>query len=115
MRRSELPVGVLLAERCISEPCQIHCDGPSPLRIPLLAAVCALGALLDPVWAQFQPHCDGRQVIVHLFEWKWTDVAAECERYLAGAGYCGVQVRGERLQHQPPFAKSLRSMYLRRR
>ena len=66
---------------------------PSPLRILLLATACVLGSVLDPVGAQFQPHCDGRQVIVHLFEWKWTDVAAECERYLAGAGYCGVQVR----------------------
>ncbi|XP_076446342.1 uncharacterized protein LOC143283850 [Babylonia areolata] len=38
------------------------------------------------------PHCGGRQVIVQLFEWKWTDVAAECERYLGPRGFCGVQV-----------------------
>ncbi|RUS76635.1 hypothetical protein EGW08_015611 [Elysia chlorotica] len=38
------------------------------------------------------PHCGGRQVIVHLFEWKWTDIAAECERYLGSKGFCGVQV-----------------------
>ena len=38
------------------------------------------------------PHCNGKQVIVHLFEWKWTDVALECERYLAKKGFCGVQV-----------------------
>ena len=31
------------------------------------------------------------EVIVHLFEWKWTDIALECERFLAPAGYCGVQ------------------------
>ncbi|XP_046454250.1 alpha-amylase-like isoform X3 [Daphnia pulex] len=42
--------------------------------------------------AFFDPKCNGKQVMVHLFEWKWTDIAAECERYLAGAGYCGVQV-----------------------
>ena len=34
----------------------------------------------------------GRQTFVHLFEWKWTDIAAECERFLAPKGYSGVQV-----------------------
>jgi alpha-amylase len=29
---------------------------------------------------------------VHLFEWKWTDVAAECETVLGPAGYTAVQV-----------------------
>jgi len=39
------------------------------------------------------PACQGdRQVIVHLFEWKWDDIAAECEVYLGPKGYCGVQV-----------------------
>ncbi|XP_055893859.1 alpha-amylase-like [Biomphalaria glabrata] len=38
------------------------------------------------------PHCGGKQVIVHLFEWKWTDIAKECERFLGPKGYCGVQV-----------------------
>jgi alpha-amylase len=31
-------------------------------------------------------------VLVHLFEWKWTDIAAECEHYLGPAGFTGVQV-----------------------
>ena len=39
-------------------------------------------------------NCAGnRVVIVHLFEWKWIDVARECELYLGPRGYCGVQVR----------------------
>ncbi|CAG5126335.1 unnamed protein product, partial [Candidula unifasciata] len=38
------------------------------------------------------PHCDGKQVIVHLFEWKWPDIASECERYLGPKGFCAVQV-----------------------
>ncbi|KAH3712444.1 alpha-amylase-like [Dreissena polymorpha] len=39
------------------------------------------------------PHCAaGRDTIVHLFEWKWTDIKAECERFLGPMGYCGVQV-----------------------
>nr|XP_008107334.1 PREDICTED: pancreatic alpha-amylase isoform X6 [Anolis carolinensis] len=33
-----------------------------------------------------------RTSIVHLFEWRWTDVADECERYLAPNGFAGVQV-----------------------
>ena len=37
--------------------------------------------------------CQGnRQVIVHLFEWKWTDIANECEAYLGPKGFCAVQV-----------------------
>jgi len=39
------------------------------------------------------PHCaPGRDTITHLFEWKWSDVKAECERFLGPNGYCGVQV-----------------------
>ncbi|PIK39916.1 putative alpha-amylase 2B [Apostichopus japonicus] len=33
-----------------------------------------------------------RRVLVQLFEWKWTDVALECERFLGPKGYGGVQV-----------------------
>lgn len=38
---------------------------------------------------QYDPNCNGKTVIVHLFEWKWNDIAAECERFLGPAGYCG--------------------------
>ncbi|WAR16041.1 AMY1C-like protein, partial [Mya arenaria] len=31
-------------------------------------------------------------VIVHLFEWKWTDIKLECDRFLGPKGYCGVQI-----------------------
>ncbi|XP_026327367.1 alpha-amylase 4N-like isoform X2 [Hyposmocoma kahamanoa] len=34
----------------------------------------------------------GHTTIVHLFEWKWTDIADECERFLSPKGYGGVQV-----------------------
>ena len=33
-----------------------------------------------------------RTVMVHLFEWKWTDIAKECETYLGPNGFAGVQV-----------------------
>jgi len=31
-------------------------------------------------------------VIVHLFEWRWDDIAAECEEFLGPAGYSAVQI-----------------------
>ncbi|XP_012510293.1 PREDICTED: alpha-amylase 2B [Propithecus coquereli] len=44
-------------------------------------------------WAQYSPHTqEGRTSIVHLFEWRWVDIALECERYLAPNGFGGVQV-----------------------
>ncbi|EHB09943.1 Pancreatic alpha-amylase [Heterocephalus glaber] len=44
-------------------------------------------------WAQYAPHTQqGRTSIVHLFEWRWADIAAECERYLGPKGFGGVQV-----------------------
>src|SRR4051812_23245514 len=33
-----------------------------------------------------------RTVYVHLFEWKWTDIALECENFLGPKGYAAVQV-----------------------
>ncbi len=33
-----------------------------------------------------------RNTAVHLFEWKWTDIANECEQFLGPHGYSGVQV-----------------------
>ncbi|CAH2234480.1 jg1622 [Pararge aegeria aegeria] len=33
-----------------------------------------------------------RTTIVHLFEWKWRDIADECERFLGPKGFGGVQI-----------------------
>ncbi|CAH1798950.1 unnamed protein product [Owenia fusiformis] len=53
----------------------------------------AIFAFSGVAFGQHDPNCwAGRHVIVHLFEWKWTDIAAECERYLGPKGFCGVQV-----------------------
>uniref|UniRef100_A0A8C2DR64 Alpha-amylase n=1 Tax=Cyprinus carpio TaxID=7962 RepID=A0A8C2DR64_CYPCA len=52
-----------------------------------------LAALLGLSLAQFNPNTrDGKTAIVHLFEWRWTDIAAECERYLGPNGFGGVQI-----------------------
>lgn len=46
----------------------------------------ALNAQKDPLVTP------GRSVMIHLFEWKWTDIALECERFLGPKGYAGFQV-----------------------
>src|SRR5881628_2166293 len=37
-------------------------------------------------------HMAAGDVFVHLFEWKWTDIANECETVLGPAGFNAVQV-----------------------
>ncbi|XP_001510273.1 pancreatic alpha-amylase [Ornithorhynchus anatinus] len=57
------------------------------MKLFLLLAVVGLG------WAQYDPHTKpGKTSIVHLFEWRWDDIALECERYLAPNGFGGVQI-----------------------
>lgn len=44
-------------------------------------------------FGQFNPHyAPNRSVIVHLFEWRWNDIARECEQVLGPNGYGGVQL-----------------------
>jgi hypothetical protein len=58
----------------------------------LLHLICLLFSLAN-IHAQKNPNTvDGRSAIVHLFEWKFNDIADECERFLAPRGYAGVQV-----------------------
>uniref|UniRef100_A0A8D0CHD8 alpha-amylase n=1 Tax=Scleropages formosus TaxID=113540 RepID=A0A8D0CHD8_SCLFO len=59
------------------------------MRMQLLV----LAAILGLSSAQYDPHFkNGRTSIVHLFEWRWEDIALECERYLAPNGFGGVQI-----------------------
>ena len=58
------------------------------LLLPLLMAVA-----IDLATSQWSPNNEkDRQAMVHLFEWKWDDIAAECERFLAPNGFAAVQV-----------------------
>lgn len=51
----------------------------------LLAFVLSANGQFDPnQWAS-------RSAIVHLFEWKYRDIADECENFLAPNGFAGVQ------------------------
>ncbi|KAL4635914.1 pancreatic alpha-amylase-like [Arapaima gigas] len=57
------------------------------MQLLILAAILGLSA------AQYNPYFKhGRTSIVHLFEWRWADIAQECERYLAPNGFGGVQI-----------------------
>lgn len=58
----------------------------------ILLAALALG--LAFVQGQLDPNFSpGHGGIVHLFEWKFADIANECERFLGPRGFGGVQVR----------------------
>jgi alpha-amylase len=54
------------------------------------AADAAIVADTGTVDASLAPSRDG--VIVHLFEWTWPDIAAECESFLGPKGFGAVQV-----------------------
>lgn len=58
----------------------------------LLTFLVALIASVSSQLPYHDAHCQNKQVIVHLFNWKWTDVAKECERFLGPKGFCGVQI-----------------------
>lgn len=50
--------------------------------------------ILSTIVAQKELHyVPGHDGMVHLFEWKWQDIADECERFLGPIGFGGVQVR----------------------
>ncbi|KAK7790984.1 hypothetical protein R5R35_005218 [Gryllus longicercus] len=62
------------------------------LLVPALAAAALVTRDADRDLKQKDPHwVEGRNTIVQMFEWKFSDIAAECERFLAPAGYAGVQ------------------------
>jgi len=46
----------------------------------------------DQIGQVDQPIATNRTAFVQLFEWKWTDVARECEDYLGPKGFAAVQV-----------------------
>ncbi|XP_055915749.1 alpha-amylase A-like [Eupeodes corollae] len=58
-----------------------------------LKLIAAVIFIISATNGQHNPnYWNGRDVMVHLFEWKWEDIANECERFLAPKGYAGVQV-----------------------
>lgn len=52
-------------------------------KIPVFILI----SIVNSVFGQFDPNfLDNRQGIVHLFEWKWLDIADECENFLGPKG-----------------------------
>jgi len=60
-----------------------------------LLLACAVAVLTMSKSAYYGTHyCHpGRDVLVHLFEWKWTDIKNECS-WFAQHNFCAVQVSG---------------------
>lgn len=57
---------------------------------PIASFLVAL--LIGLVNGQWNPHWkSNHSAIVHLFEWKWSDIARECETFLGPNGFGGVQ------------------------
>jgi len=55
--------------------------------------ILCLTAVVTLALAYKNPHyASGRSTMVHLFEWKWDDIASECERFLGPRGYGGIQI-----------------------
>jgi alpha-amylase len=63
-----------------------------PAVLAVLSALAAVLAGVAPALPATAAPPGARAVIVHLFEWKWTDVATECATVLGPKGYGGVQV-----------------------
>jgi alpha-amylase len=62
-------------------------------RWPMVLAALAAAACSGGGGAPDHVMVDKRAgAFVHLFEWRWTDIARECETYLGPAGFSGVQV-----------------------
>lgn len=60
-----------------------HCSSMK-LIFPTLLLVAAV--------ANGEPLNLNQEVIVHMFEWRWKDIARECEEFLSPHGYGGIQV-----------------------
>lgn len=63
---------------------------------PLLPRLChwlagALSITLFSISGAFAQPAPG-DTFVHLFEWRWSDIATECEQHLGPKGYAGIQV-----------------------
>ena len=56
------------------------------------SAGCLGNAMHDRLDGQSQSVTQDRTAFVQLFEWKWTDIARECESYLGPKGFAAVQI-----------------------
>ena len=71
--------------------CLLGCGGCGEPTAPPTSGTPIERPTLDPTY-RASGHTAAGDVVVHLFEWKWTDIAAECENVLGPAGFAAVQV-----------------------
>ncbi|KAL4715014.1 hypothetical protein ACJJTC_003165 [Scirpophaga incertulas] len=64
---------------------------PAPDTVPLSILAVTVFAGIASAYKNPQ-YAPGRSVHLHLFEWKWDDIAEECERFLGPNGFGGVQI-----------------------
>jgi hypothetical protein len=62
----------------------------TPLTMKVLAILAVAMVAVNAQWDLNT--VPGHSVMVHLFEWKWADIANECENFLGPNGFGGVQV-----------------------
>ena len=67
-------------------------SGTLTLALITIFGLGACSKVEQPVTTPVPPATAPADVFVHLFEWRWPDVAAECENFLGPAGYTAVQV-----------------------
>ena len=79
--RVSLTAGLVLFALGCSKGLPSVAPGPPPPPRPTLPAT-------------YRPsgHMAAGDVFVHLFEWKWTDIAVECETVVGPAGFKAVQI-----------------------
>ncbi|CAH1784331.1 unnamed protein product [Owenia fusiformis] len=79
--------------KCRSQPINSYSIDGENISITSRRALCFIIGTAIAGSPFHNSNCaENREVIVHLFEWKWTDIARECEDFLGPRGYCGVQV-----------------------
>lgn len=72
----------------------------------IAVAALAIFALSNISYAQKNPnYAAGKSTIVHLFEWKFSDIAAECENFLQYHGFGAVQVSQLNIEDSHNYAK----------
>ena len=86
-RRSRVRPAALLALALVGSACSPSGSTPPPAPPSQPAERPALSQIYRP-----SGHAAAGDVFVHLFEWRWPDVAAECEGVLGPAGFKAVQV-----------------------
>lgn len=76
--------------RCFSTSSRCQSVGHKMILFILFGLICLVFSASNE---HHNPHYEpNRSVIVHLFEWKFNDIAVECETFLGPNGFGGVQV-----------------------